>query len=83
MRSCANPACRKTLADPFDGQTVEFEIISVAVAASDENRDSGWDESPRREARRVYLCTDCAKNVSIVIGEGGISVRPNFPSKES
>jgi hypothetical protein len=77
VRSCANPACRKKLPDPLEGQAVELEIISVSVAASDEARDNYWDESPRKEAMRVYLCSECAKNVSIQIGEDGITVRPN------
>ena len=77
MWSCANPACRKTLADPLDAQSVEVEIISVSVAASDDTRDGAWDELPRREAKRVYLCTNCARTVSIRIGENGVSVVPN------
>ena len=72
---CANPLCRKLLASPREGQILEFEIVSVAIAASDDVPNP-WDESPKREARRVYLCTECVRNVSIQIGPQGITVQP-------
>jgi hypothetical protein len=72
---CANPACRRRLSSPREGEILEFEIVSIAVAASDDEPNS-WDESPKREARRVYLCLDCARSVSIQIGAEGISIQP-------
>jgi hypothetical protein len=78
---CANPACRKALASPREAQTVEFEIVSVSVPASDEE-PSTWDESPKREAKRVYLCPDCADSVSITFGPEGVQISPaQTPSK--
>ena len=71
---CANPACRRILA-PREGQTLEFEIVSVSVAASDDE-PSMWDESPRRDVTRVYLCTECANTASVTVGPEGIVVIP-------
>ena len=73
---CANPACRKTISNVRDGQTLEFEIISVSVPASDDE-PKGWDESPKRAATRVYLCSQCAPTVSIQIGSQGITILPS------
>ena len=78
---CANPACSRSISSPRDGQTLEFEIISVSVAASDDDASHQWDESPKREARRVYLCSECARSVSIRIGPEGIRIIPANPAE--
>lgn len=70
---CANPACRKAIPTPQDGQALELEVVSISVPASDEGLNT-WDESPKREARRVYLCSQCAHAFSIKIGADGITV---------
>jgi hypothetical protein len=73
---CANPSCHRVLSSPGDAKTYEFEIVSVAVAASDEESHQHWDESPKREAKRIYLCSKCARIVSIRVGPEGIIVSP-------
>lgn len=73
---CANPSCRRVLSSPGEAKTYEFEIVSVAVAASDEEAHQHWDESPKREAKRIYLCSNCAHIVSIRIGPDGIIISP-------
>jgi hypothetical protein len=75
---CANPACRKTLASSQDLHEIEFEIVSVSVAVSDDESNN-WDESPKREATRVFLCSECASTVSVQIGPNGITVLPPTP----
>jgi len=72
---CANPACRKTLASSPELHEIEFEIVSVSVPVSDDESGS-WDESPKREATRIFLCAECAGTVSVKIGPGGITILP-------
>jgi hypothetical protein len=70
------------LESPREVQTLEFEIVSVSVAASDDEPNN-WDESPKREATRVYLCSECASSVSVTIGPNGINIVSTAPSSES
>jgi hypothetical protein len=70
------------LESPREVQTLEFEIVSVSVAASDDEPNN-WDESPKREATRVYLCSECASSVSVTIGPHGINIVSTAPSSES
>jgi hypothetical protein len=72
---CANPACRRPLSSPREGQVLEFEVVSVSIAASDDEPQP-WDESPKREAARVYICSECAQTGSVTIGPDGISILP-------
>ena len=81
VQQCANPACRRTLSSLREGQALEFEIVSVSIAASDDIPNN-WDESPKREATRVYLCSECAETVSVTIGPGGIMILPAGPRPE-
>jgi hypothetical protein len=78
MPQCANPVCRKVLADTPDLHALEFEIVSVSLAVSDD-QSNNWDESPKREATRLFLCAECAGTVSVKIGPEGISVLPPNP----
>jgi hypothetical protein len=72
---CANPVCGKTLASSPDLHTIEFEIVSISVAISDDE-STNWDESPKREATRVFLCAECASTVSVKVGPKGITILP-------
>lgn len=63
---CANPSCGTTLQSFTEGRFFSFEIVSISIAASDEN-NSPYDEKPRTQALQYWLCGSCSARVSLVL----------------
>ena len=41
---------------------MEFEIVSVSIAVSDDEQLGAWDESPKHEVSRIYVCPGLREN---------------------
>jgi len=66
MTKCANPGCSATLQSFSDGRFFSFEVISISVAANDDNR-SPFDEKPRTQSLQYWLCGACATRFSLAM----------------
>lgn len=66
LARCANESCNRPLYSFSEGRLFQFEVISISVAASDEN-SAPFDEKPQRETLHLWLCADCASNVTLVL----------------
>lgn len=44
----------------------QFEVVSISVAASDEN-SAPFDEHPQRQTLHLWLCGKCASTMTLVL----------------
>lgn len=66
LSQCANPACAHPLTTLAEGRLFQFEIVSISVSATDENKQD-FDETPSRETALFWLCTECAATMTLTL----------------
>jgi hypothetical protein len=66
VTKCANPSCTTTLLSFSEGRFFSFEIVSISIAANDDN-SSSFDEKPRTQSLQYWLCGSCASQFSLVL----------------
>jgi hypothetical protein len=66
LTQCVNPDCRVALRSFSEGRLFQFEVVSISVAASD---DDGlpFDEKPQRQTSHFWLCGTCASRLSLTL----------------
>lgn len=76
LAHCVNPDCRTALRSFSEGRLFQFEIVSICVAAQDEDI-SPMDEKPRRQTSHFWLCGGCASKMFVTLEPmSGIKVMP-------
>jgi len=63
---CVNESCKRPLHSFSEGRLFQFEIVSISVAASDEN-SAPFDEHPERQTLHFWLCGRCASTMTVVL----------------
>jgi hypothetical protein len=63
---CVNESCRRPLHSFSEGRLFRFEIVSISLAASDEN-SAPFDEKPQLETVHFWLCGRCAETFTLVL----------------
>lgn len=66
LAHCVNPDCRTSLRSFSEGRLFQFEIVSISVAAIDEDR-APFDEKPHRQTSHFWLCGNCAARMSVTL----------------
>lgn len=66
MARCVNENCNLPLHSLSGGRLVQFEIISISLAAKDDDA-SPFDEKPQRETVHFWLCDSCASTRTLVL----------------
>jgi hypothetical protein len=66
LAHCVNEGCKRPLYSFSDGRLFQFEVVSISVAASDEN-SAPFDERPERQTLHLWLCGRCASTMTIVL----------------
>ena len=66
LARCVNEACNRPLHSFSEGRLFQFEVVSISLAASDEN-SAPFDEKPQRETVHFWLCGTCAANHTLVL----------------
>lgn len=63
---CANEGCNRPLHSFAEGRLFQFEVVSISVAASDD-QSAPFDERPERQTLHLWLCGRCASNMTLVL----------------
>lgn len=63
---CVNEGCNRPLHSFSEGRLFQFEVVSISVAASDEN-SAPFDERPERQTLHLWLCGRCASTMTLVL----------------
>ena len=66
LARCVNESCNRPLHSFSEGRLFQFEVVSISLAASDEN-SAPFDEKPQRETVHFWLCGRCAKTYTLVL----------------
>jgi hypothetical protein len=66
LARCVNENCNRPLHSFSEGRLFQFEIVSISLAASDEN-SAPFDEKPWRETVHFWLCGHCAATFTLVL----------------
>ena len=66
LARCVNESCNRPLHSFSEGRLFQFEVVSISLAASDEN-SAPFDEKPQRETVHFWLCGQCAGSVTLVL----------------
>ena len=66
LARCANDNCNRPLHSFSEGRLFQFEVVSISLAASDEN-SAPFDEKPQRETVHFWLCGRCAATSTLVL----------------
>jgi hypothetical protein len=61
-----NENCNRPLHSFSEGRLFQFEVVSISLAASDEN-SAPFDEKPQRETVHFWLCGHCAATFTLVL----------------
>ena len=65
---CANSECGRRRESLSEGEVFQFEIVSISVAASDEQDDpTPFDEVPQREKVFFWLCDSCCELATLTL----------------
>ena len=63
---CVNEGCNRPLHSFSEGRLFQFEIVSISVAASDD-QSAPFDERPQRQTLHLWLCGRCASSMTLVL----------------
>lgn len=66
LARCVNDSCNRPLHSFSEGRLFQFEVVSISLAASDEN-SAPFDEKPQRETVHFWLCGRCASSYTLVL----------------
>jgi hypothetical protein len=66
LARCVNESCNRPLHSFSEGRLFQFEVVSISLAASDEN-SAPFDEKPQRETVHFWLCGSCAATFTLVL----------------
>jgi len=66
LAHCINDACNRALHSFSEGRLFQFEVVSISVAACDEN-SAPFDERPQRQTLHLWLCGRCASTMTLVL----------------
>lgn len=66
LARCVNESCNRPLHSFSEGRLFQFEVVSISLAASDEN-SAPFDEKPQRETVHFWLCGRCASVYTLVL----------------
>lgn len=66
LARCVNDSCNRPLHSFSEGRLFQFEVVSISLAASDEN-SAPFDEKPQRETVHFWLCGRCAATFTLVL----------------
>jgi hypothetical protein len=66
LAHCVNEGCNRPLHSFSEGRLFQFEVVSISVAASDENC-APFDERPQRQTLNLWLCGRCAATMMVVL----------------
>lgn len=66
LAHCVNEGCKRPLYSFSEGRLFQFEVVSISVAASDEN-SAPFDEHPQRQTLHLWLCGRCASTMTLVL----------------
>src|SRR5690242_21782376 len=66
LARCVNESCNRPLHSFSEGRLFQFEVVSISLAASDEN-SAPFDEKPQRETVHFWLCGVCASTYTLVL----------------
>lgn len=66
LARCVNEHCNRPLHSFSEGRLFQFEVVSISLAASDEN-SAPFDEKPQRETVHFWLCGRCASSYTLVL----------------
>lgn len=66
LARCVNEGCNRPLHSFSEGRLFQFEVVSISLAASDEN-SAPFDEKPQRETVHFWLCGRCASSYTLVL----------------
>ena len=66
LARCVNENCNRPLHSFSEGRLFQFEIVSISLAATDEN-SAPFDEKPQRETVHFWLCGHCAATFTLVL----------------
>jgi hypothetical protein len=66
LARCVNDNCNRPLHSFSEGRLFQFEVVSISLAASDEN-SAPFDENPQRETVHFWLCGRCAATSTLVL----------------
>jgi hypothetical protein len=66
LARCVNDSCNRPLHSFSEGRLFQFEVVSISLAASDEN-SAPFDEKPQRETVHFWLCGHCASGFTLVL----------------
>ena len=80
LAHCVNPNCYAPLHSYSEGRLFQFEVISISIAASDDNRQP-FDEKPARQTTHFWLCGRCADTMTLALEPlRGLKVVPLGPA---
>lgn len=66
LARCVNESCNRPLHSFSEGRLFQFEVVSISLAATDEN-SAPFDEKPQRETVHFWLCGRCATGYTLVL----------------
>ena len=66
LARCVNESCNRPLHSFSEGRLFQFEVVSISLAASDEN-SAPFDEKPQRETVHFWLCGRCASGYTLLL----------------
>jgi hypothetical protein len=66
LARCVNESCSRPLHSFSEGRLFQFEVVSISLAATDEN-SAPFDEKPLRETVHFWLCGHCASIFTLVL----------------
>jgi hypothetical protein len=66
LARCVNENCNRPLHSFSEGRLFQFEVVSISLAATDEN-SAPFDEKPQRETVHFWLCGRCAATSTLVL----------------
>ncbi len=66
LARCVNESCNRRLHSFSEGRLFQFEVVSISLAASDEN-SAPFDEKPQRETVHFWLCGRCASSYTLLL----------------
>lgn len=66
LARCVNETCNRPLHSFSEGRLFQFEVVSISLAASDDN-SAPFDERPQRETVHFWLCGRCAATSTLVL----------------
>src|SRR5207302_10331014 len=66
LAHCVNPTCCAPLHSYSEGRLLQFEVVSISIAASDDTCQL-FDEKPERQTTHFWLCGRCADTMTLAL----------------